>query len=129
MNKATLLLVDDDPLLRELLHTELAEAGFEVVVAGDGTTALAALDEDAARFKAVITDIDLGGGPNGWDIGRHARELVTGIPVVYISGDGGHEWSAHGVPDSVLIAKPFVPAQLVTALSMLITGADTRPSG
>jgi hypothetical protein len=51
------------------------------------------------------------------------------MPVVYLSGDSSHEWSSKGVPDSVMIAKPFVPVQLVTAISILITAADTHGSG
>jgi DNA-binding response OmpR family regulator len=129
VNPPMLLLVDDDILLRDVLSTELADAGFEIVAVNDGTRAFAELDADATRFKAVITDINLGRGPDGWDIGRRARELVSDMPVVYISGDSGYEWSARGVPDSALIAKPFVPAQLVTTVSMLITDADTHRSG
>jgi DNA-binding response OmpR family regulator len=129
MKPALLLLVDDDPLMSELLSTALTDAGFEILNASEGTQALAELDADATRFKAVVTDINLGPGPDGWDVGRHARELVPNMPVVYISGDSSHEWASKGVPDSVLIAKPFAPAQLVMAISMLITDADTHRSG
>jgi DNA-binding response OmpR family regulator len=128
LKPAILLLVEDDFLIQDLLHEELTDAGFETILARDGTTALSELEAGAARFKAVITDIDLGSGADGWDIGRRARELVSNMPVVYISGDSGHEWSSKGVPDSVIIAKPFAPAQLVIAISMLITGAGSRQS-
>jgi DNA-binding response OmpR family regulator len=129
MQPIFVLLVEDDAVTRELLNTELVDAGFELVVSADGTEALAELNADAARFKAIVTDIRLGDGPNGWDIGRRARELIPHMPVIYISGDSGHEWSSKGVPDSVMIAKPFAPAQVVTALSMVIIEADTRGAG
>ncbi len=129
MKPAILLLVDDDELMRELLRTELTEAGFELLIAHDGTRALEELDTDASRFKAVITDVNLGNGPDGWDVGRHARELVPDMPVVYISGDSAHEWASKGVPESVIIAKPFAPAQLVTAIAMLINGTDAHRPG
>jgi DNA-binding response OmpR family regulator len=129
MKPPMLLLVDDDSLVQEVLKLELIEAGFEIIAAHDGTEALAELDADAARFKAVVTDIKLGNGPDGWDVGRRARELIPDMPVVYVSGDSGSEWSARGVPDSVMIAKPFVTAQLVTAISILITNADTHRAG
>ena len=121
----TLLVVEDDALILDVIRIELNDAGFEIVVARNGAEALSELDADATRFKAVISDIRLGEGPNGWDVGRHARELVSDMPVVYISGDSGHEWSARGVPDSVLITKPFAPAQLITAVSTLVTSTDT----
>lgn len=129
MKAAILLLVDDDPLMREMLRAELGDAGFETIVASDGNQALAELDADAARFQAVITDVNLGPGPDGWAVGRRAREHLADMPVVYISGDSSHEWSARGVPDSVIIAKPFAPAQLITAVATLITNADTHRSG
>jgi DNA-binding NtrC family response regulator len=124
MAPTLLLLVDDDALIHELLSMELVDAGFEIVSAQNGTQAIAELDADATRFKGVITDIRFGTEPNGWDVGRHARELVPAMPVVYISGDSSHEWSSLGVPESVMIAKPFAPVQLITAISMLITNAD-----
>jgi DNA-binding response OmpR family regulator len=96
-----------------------------VVSVRNGNDALAELDADAARFRAVIADIKLGKGPDGWEVGRRAREHVSDMPVVYMSGDSDHEWSSKGVPNSLMVAKPFAPSQVVTAVSMLITAADT----
>jgi DNA-binding response OmpR family regulator len=125
----TILLVEDEALIVEILTAEFADTGFEVVVASDGNRAITELEADVARFKAVVTDIRLGKGPDGWDVGRHARELVPDMSVVYVSGDSTHDWSSKGVPESVVILKPFAPAQLVTAVSTLITAADTRRTG
>ena len=80
-------LVEDDALIRELLETSLTDAGFEVIEVSCGTKALAEFDADAARFRAVITDIRLGAGPDGWAVARPSRELVPTMPVVYMSGD------------------------------------------
>jgi DNA-binding response OmpR family regulator len=126
MEAPLLLLVEDEVLIQEMLVDEFADKGFENVVADDGDRALAELEADASRFKAVVTDIKLGEGPDGWDVGRRARELVPDMPVVYITGDSIHEWSSKGVPDSVVVAKPFAPAQLSTAISTLITAVDTH---
>jgi DNA-binding response OmpR family regulator len=122
----TILLVEDEALIEEILTAEFADTGFEVVAASDGNQAIAELDADATRFKAVVTDIRLGEGPDGWDVGRRVRELVSDMPVVYISGDSTHDWSSRGVPESVVILKPFAPTQLSKAVSTLITaGAGT----
>ncbi len=129
MQAPTILLVEDEALIVEILTAEFADTGFEVVVANDGNRAIAELDADAARFKAVVTDIRLGKGPDGWDVGRRARELVSDMSVVYVSGDSTHDWSSKGVPESVVILKPFAPTQLVTAVSTLISAADTRRTG
>ena len=121
-----LFLVEDDALIRELLEASLSDAGFEVVEVSCGTKALAHFDADAARFRAVITDIRLGVGPDGWAVARRARELVPTMPVVYMSGDSSHEWSSKGVPNSLMVAKPFAPAQIITAVSTLLNAADTH---
>ena len=121
-----LFLVEDDALIRELLDASLTDAGFEVVEVSCGTKALAHFDADAARFRAVITDIRLGAGPDGWAVARRARELVPTRPVVYMSADSSHEWSSQGVPNSLMVAKPFAPAQIITAVSTLLNAADTH---
>jgi DNA-binding response OmpR family regulator len=87
---------------------------------------MAELNADPGRFRAVITDINLGTGPDGWDVGRRVRELVPGMPVVYLSGESSKDWPNRGVPCSLMLAKPFPPAQLVVAIVSL-TG--TPPPG
>ena len=118
-----LLLVEDDVSLKDLLGMALSEEGFEVVMASNGTKAIAELDANGARFKGLVTDIRLGNGPDGWDLARHARELNGQIAVVYVAGDSVDDWPANGVPKSVVIHKPFAEAQLLTALSTLLTQA------
>jgi DNA-binding response OmpR family regulator len=129
MEAPVLLLVEDEVLIQEMLAAEFADTGFAVVVVSDGNQAFAELDADATRFKAIVTDVKLGEGPDGWDVARRARELVSDMPVVYITGDSTHDWSSKGVPDSVVISKPFAPAQLSTAVATLITAADTHRTG
>jgi DNA-binding response OmpR family regulator len=129
MSAPILLLVEDEAVIQEWMRTELIDAGFALVVVGDGAQALAELEADVQRFKAVITDIRLGDGPNGWAVGCRARELIADMPVVYVSGDSGDEWASKGVPNSVMIIKPFVAAQLITAVSTLITDADVHRVG
>ena len=115
-----LLLVEDETGIQEVLATALQDEGFEVVIAPTANDAISELEEGGARFKAIITDIGLGGGPSGWDVGRRAREFAPSIPLIYMSGDSAFEWSANGVPESVMLQKPFVIAQLITALTTLL---------
>jgi len=123
------LLVEDEFLIAAMLEDVLCEGGFEVVSVHDGQKALAELEADASRFRAVITDIRMGKGPDGWEIARHARELVPGIPIIYVSGDSGPDWTSKGVPKSVIIGKPFAPAQVVIALATLINEAASNSIG
>jgi DNA-binding response OmpR family regulator len=110
-----------------LLEDALTDAGFELIIVRDGAKALSELESDAARFRGVITDISLGSGPDGWQVGPRARELVAGMPVVYMSGDSANGWSSRGVPNSLMVSKPFAVAQIVTAISTLLIQADAHP--
>lgn len=120
----TLLYVEDEILIQDGLLHELESAGFIVKVASSGTEAKAIIQKDSASLHGVITDINLGNGPDGWEVARAARELQTGLPIVYVSAASEHEWTSMGVPGSVMIAKPFVPAQVVVAISALLTVSE-----
>lgn len=121
---ALLLVVEDDPLILTDLEVALEEAGFELVTASDAKSAMAMHDERHAEIRAVLTDIRLGDGPTGWDVARHARASIPTMPIVYVSGDSSADWAVQGVPNSVMISKPYAFAQIVTALATLMNAPD-----
>lgn len=57
---------------------------------------------------------------SGWEVARRLREKEPALPVVYVTASAAEEWASYGVSRSILIPKPFAPAQLVTALSNLL---------
>lgn len=116
----TILYVEDQILIQTMLADALKEAGFSLLVADDGSRAIQLLNANRERVHGVITDIGLGSGPDGWVVARTAREIVAGIPVVYVSAVADQEWTSKGVPGSLMIAKPFVAAQIVVAISSLM---------
>ena len=121
------LVVEDEALIMELIEPALAEAGYSILVAHSGGEAFKHLEQEAdAPIKALVTDIGLGSGPSGWEVATRARELHPEIPVVYMSGARAADWSSKGVPNSVIIQKPFAPAQIVTAVSQLL---NAQPIG
>ena len=120
MEPVRLLVVEDEVLIHLSIEDALAEAGYEIVIAMNGKTAIAELDADAALFKGVITDIRLGSKETGWDVARHARELAPEMPIIYMTGDSAHEWASQGVPNSIVIQKPFAMGQLVAGISNLL---------
>ncbi|MCA1708662.1 MAG: response regulator [Actinobacteria bacterium] len=122
-----LLYVEDEIITQDLVETSLREAGFEVLTASDGTRALDLLGTLDGALRGLITDINLGDGPYGWDVACKARELSGGLPVVYLSGASEGEWTSRGVPNSLMIAKPFAPAQIVVAISSLLVSKDMTP--
>ncbi|MRG55294.1 response regulator [Phyllobacterium sp. SYP-B3895] len=123
------LLVEDESILLMANEETLRAEGFDVVACVNGGQEVAELERDATRFCALVTDVQLGSDPNGWEVGRRARELAPAIPVIYVTGDSAAAWSANGVPESILIAKPFVPAQLVTALATLLNQPNLDQPG
>jgi DNA-binding response OmpR family regulator len=88
----TVLYVEDEPLIRELSVLALEDAGFEVVVAVNGSAALKVLTKGAEPFSAVVT----------------------------VTGAGGHGWQAKGVRGGIMIGKPFTPDRLVAVVESVL---------
>jgi DNA-binding response OmpR family regulator len=77
-------------------------------------------------YRALVADVKLRGRMDGWEVAKHAREIDPDFPIIYMTGAGADQWPSHGVPNSLLLTKPFAPAQLVTAVSqLLINGTAT----
>ena len=115
------LVVEDDQLVQSVVEDSLSDGGFETIVTPSGEKAIELLDAADGKYRALVTDINLGPGElDGWDVARHAREIDPHFPVVYMSGIEADEWASQGVPNSIMLAKPFAPAQLVTAVSQLL---------
>lgn len=114
------LIAEDEAEIRNILQITFEEGGFDVVLVVTGEQAIEALDAQGEALRAVVTDIKLGGATSGWDVARHARELKADMPVVYMTGSEGKDWPSLGVPNSILITKPFAPSQVLTAVSQLL---------
>jgi CheY-like chemotaxis protein len=120
------LLVEDEPLVLLVAQDALEAGGYQVLPAELASEALHVLDTRIAELSGLVTDIRLPGGPDGWEIARHARELKADLPVVYTTADSATDWPVKGVPNSVVVQKPYAGAQLLTAISTLMTKADTN---
>jgi CheY-like chemotaxis protein len=126
--EAVLLLVEDEPLILLSSQAALEDGGYVVVTAASGTEAMTVLEERKDDLFGLITDIRLGLGLNGWELARFARTIKPDLPVIYATGDSASEWSAEGVPRSIVVQKPYASAQIVTAISTLLTEADREGS-
>ena len=114
-----LLLVEDEPLVAISLVDALEECGYTVSLCGTGFDALNFIEMERGLL-AIITDIRLGDGPDGWEIARRARENFPGAAVIYITGDSACEYRAEAVPHSLLLQKPFPVKQLISAVSSML---------
>jgi DNA-binding NtrC family response regulator len=61
-------------------------------------------------------------------LAQHAREIDPEFPVVYMSGASAADWASKGVPNSIMLEKPFAPAQLVTAVANLLNSGTPTPA-
>lgn len=126
MELPLILVVEDDPLIQELIEDTLTDGGFDIAVTTSGEEAVALLKEHKAKYRALVTDINLQREMDGWEVAQHAREVDPIFPVVYMSGAAAADWASKGVPNSIILPKPFAPAQLLTAISNLLnTGTPT----
>jgi DNA-binding response OmpR family regulator len=119
MEDPLVLIVDDDRTIQAIVAGVLSDARFGCRNASSGEEAIKLLNAD--RCQALIVDIGFGRDHvKGWSVARRARAFDPSLPVIYITGGSTDEWAVHGVPNSILLAKPFTPAQLLTALSRLL---------
>lgn len=117
-----MLLVEDEAVILLDLKETFASAGFDTATASRGEEAIALLDTKP-DIRALVTDVNLGGALTGWDVARRAREIYPDLPVVYVTSLLADEWTSKGVPQSVLISKPFTPVQVITAVAQLLNAS------
>ena len=123
-----ILVVEDEPLIQSFVEETLSEGGFEVAIVGSGEEAVALLIGQKTNYRALVTDINLLGRLDGWEVAKKAREIDPEFRIVYMSGAAAADWTSNGVPNSIMLEKPFAPAQLVTApASAAILGLDLPP--
>ncbi len=111
-NPTTVLVVEDEFLVRDDVASYLRDAGWVVVEAGTGERAIA-LCRSGMPVDVLFTDINLGGAVTGWEVAEAFRAARADLPVVYASGNGGDR--ARCVPDSVFLSKPYRPRDVLSA--------------
>ena len=114
------LVVEDDAPVQTIVEDALTDGGFEPAIAASGEEAVTLLKGIKGKYRALVTDIQLRGVMDGWEAARRAREIDPEFPIVYMTGGNAADWPSRGVPNSILLTKPFAPAQLVTAVSQLL---------
>lgn len=114
------LVIEDDPAIQAIVDEALCDGGFEPAIAASGEEAVTLLKGRKTAYRALVTDVNLKGTMDGWVVAKAARQIDPAFPVIYMTGAAADQWPSHGVPNSILLTKPFAPAQLVTAISNLL---------
>src|SRR5690348_16942778 len=107
----SVLVIEDEYLLQADIEKVLIEAGFATDIVSSGEEALTLLTSGTKRPDVLVTDVRLAGRLTGWEVAQRIREKNPSFPIVYVTAFS-QDWPAHGVPNSVVISKPFAPAQL-----------------
>lgn len=123
-DQLAILVIEDDQAVQAIVEEALTEGGFEPAIAASGEEAVTLLRGMRGKYRALVADISLMGRLDGWEVARRAREIDPAFPIIYITAAHADRWASQGVPNSVLLAKPFAPAQLVTAISQLLNAGS-----
>ena len=115
------LLVEDEPLVRQFVETQLATLGYRVVSASNGEEAMQALCSDSG-FDVLLTDIVMPGQLKGPEIAAEARRIVPAIKVIYTTGYAQQAALNNGdLPaDAPVLSKPYRRATLARVLRSVL---------
>lgn len=123
----TVLVVDDEEVVRTLVSRALREAGYDVVEASHGAAALALLASKAPDLELVICDLVMP-GLNGRELARWLGAHRPDLPILLISGYPLAYLEAHDLYDSAipLLRKPFLPSRLLEAVEEAVLPTSAR---
>ncbi|WP_298242061.1 ATP-binding protein [uncultured Bradyrhizobium sp.] len=119
----TILVVEDDPLVQGYVIAQLGSLGYRTLVAGDGASALALVDQ-GARFDLLFTDIIMPGGMNGRALADAVRQRRPGVRVLFTSGytDNAIVHEGHLDPGVALLGKPYRKSELSEKIREVLAG-------
>lgn len=104
----TILVVDDEPLVRMLVVEQLEELGYAVIEADDGPSAMRIIDSKQP-IDLLVTDVGLPRGMNGRQLADAARQRRPGLEVLFVTGYAENAVLNHGhlEPGMHIMTKPF----------------------
>lgn len=119
----TVLVVEDEPVVRGLVVEVLGELGYRALEAPDGPSGLKLL-QSKRRIDLLITDVGLP-GMNGRQVADHARERRPGLKVLFITGYAENATLANGIlePGMAMLTKPFAVDALMRKIRQLTEAA------
>ena len=125
----TVLVVEDEHAVREMLRRSLEEAGYRVLEAGSAHGALDLLRREGAEIQLVLTDVVMP-GMSGRQLGARLGDLLPGTPVLYTSGYTDSEISRRGLldPGTDFLQKPFSPDLVIRRVAELLRARSATSS-
>ena len=128
-DRPTVLVVDDEEDLRDIMRRMLERRGFDTLVAGDSEQAIATCRDHQGEIDVLVTDLGLPGASGG-DLSRTAVALRPDMGVVYVSGLPKDIAVTKGLigDDALLVKKPFTSELLIEALRVVIAQRAAPPA-
>ncbi len=122
----TILLVEDQPKLRELAKLVLQGQGYRVLEAPDGDEALQICLKNKEPIHLILTDVVMPGGTSGRELVERVKSLLPETKVIYMSGYTDDVIVRHGVLDASInfLQKPFAPNILLTKIREVLDGSE-----
>jgi two-component system cell cycle sensor histidine kinase/response regulator CckA len=118
--RATILVVDDEPDLRDLIKTCLEIKGFDVITAANGLDGLQRYKENKDHVQVVVTDLDMP-AMNGSDMIREIFGITPAMKVIVASGNDAHYAKTHETWESTFcLPKPYSARELTNAVRSLL---------
>jgi PAS domain S-box-containing protein len=120
----TILLVEDEPFLREVTRIQLEKLGYQVLEAADAEQALRLFDDHGGEVSLLLTDVIMP-GMDGHALGDHLRHRKPGLRILYMSGYTDDETLREHVSESIqaILIKPFPFETLATRVREILDGA------
>ncbi|WP_186827006.1 transporter substrate-binding domain-containing protein [Shimia ponticola] len=115
-NGETILAVDDEGILLELVKTALEELSYNVVTAKSGDEAYERI-QSGQSFDLLLTDVIMPGALDGFELAKRTRELLPDKPVIYMSGYSGFTKDEMGTVTAPMIQKPATRTEIAEILS------------
>jgi DNA-binding response OmpR family regulator len=127
VERPTVLVVDEEEDLRDIMRRMLERRGFATLVAGDVDQALAACRDHHGPIDVLVTDLNLPGA-SGAELCRAVRALRPDVRVIYISGLPKDIAVSKGLieEDALLVKKPFTASTLIEALHAALAEQPAR---
>lgn len=118
----TVLVVEDERLVRMTLEHRLQEAGYHALMAADGREALGLMQKHGESIDAVLTDMVLPNGLSGVDLHAQIKSRIPGVPVIFMSAHPKHVLARDGriQRGAEFLEKPFTERALLEKLRRLL---------
>lgn len=117
----TILVIEDEDTVRNLLRTLLRLAGYEVLSCQQGAEALDLMEARGGTVQLLITDVNLGSGMDGFEAARSLRARMPSLKVLYMSGEEDADRLAERAEASErFLPKPFTPRSFTDAVRALL---------